>query len=510
MKTLVVARFEEDVSWYKRVPPDWKVMEVQKGREIENYGREVSSFLWAILRLYPSLEPTDLVAFVQGDPFDHCPDIDPFLLLDRSTDGFRALGDYTYVSNGDGFPHHQGIPVAECYEEWLGEEFPGSIRFAPGGQFVVNGADIKKHKPEFYERLLKEMDDDLKPWCMERIWPALFPPQRPQELQATFYCQATPATTYVRCELPARYLPGKVSATPVLFQSKDDYTIGDHDGAAIFQFAGDKYRALMVHAFQSKGIPCFIESDDNYFTSAPTMHKTGWEKQIGQGAHTIEGHKAILKWVDGAIVTTEHLAKQYRKVVKNVHVCPNTIDPLDWPTLKKRDDGILRIGWGASSSHAEDSKLVARAMEWASQQKDVEVVTIGLDPTWWKFRRKQIEWQDMPGFREALHELDIAIAPVIGTPWALCRSDLKALEGGMAGAAMIVSDVAPYDPWTDGENCLKAKTPKDFLRLIQHFVKNRDEVKQLGEAARKYVLRDRTTVRQVQAWRDALNSVEAK
>jgi hypothetical protein len=100
VKHLVVARHEEDTSWYSRIPSGWKLLEVQKGRELPNTGREASSFLWAILHLYPTLQDDDVVAFVQADPFDHTPDIDLFLLLDRPTTGFRALGDYTYLSCG--------------------------------------------------------------------------------------------------------------------------------------------------------------------------------------------------------------------------------------------------------------------------------------------------------------------------------------------------------------------------------------------------------------------------
>jgi hypothetical protein len=508
MKTLVVARYNEDVSWYEHVPSDWKIMEVQKGREVPNTGREVSSFLWAITQLYDELREDDLVAFVQGDPFDGCPDIDLFILLDteRPSDGYFPLGDFTYVSGGDGAPQHVGLPVYEGYCRYLERPWPGAVSFAPGGQFRVAGRDIlQRDKAEYHWLMDRASEDKDAPWVIERLWPTIFAPLHATDLKATFYCQATPVTTYLRCSLPARYLPGKVLRECVYAQDDEDYWFPLHEGAAVFQFAGDAFWAAMVHGLQDKGHRVLMEADDNYFQVAPQMKRTGWDKTI-KGAtkgHSLEGHAKILEWVDGCIVTTEHLAKQYRKRNPNVFVCPNTVDPIDWPQRAKIDDGILRIGWFASNSHVDDGNLVRRALEWASRQPNVEVLSMGFHPDW-RFPHRHIEWQDLQAYRQALFALDIGVAPIVGTPWALCRSDLKALEYTMGGAALVLSDVAPYSLFTHDENCLKAKTPADFLRCIQYLVQSRDVIKQLAAAGRDYVLTKRTTEAQIHLWREAI------
>jgi glycosyltransferase involved in cell wall biosynthesis len=501
VKHLVVARHEEDTSWYSRIPSGWKLLEVQKGRELPNTGREASSFLWAILHLYPTLQPDDVVAFVQADPFDHTPDIDLFLLLDRPTTGFRALGDYTYLSNGDGTPHHAGIPVKERYEEWLGKKWPGVVRFSPGGQFCVPGSAILRHPPAFWQRLLDVMGEEWNPWILERLWPSIL--ETPVAHRATFYCQSTPVTTYLRCELPARYLPGKVMRGAAMIDNDTTVDFPEQSGAAVFQFAGNAMEALQVMFLKDRGVRVLMESDDNYFTVAPSMKNTGWVKEKRAGPFSLDGHATILKHVDGCIVTTEFLAKQYRKHNPNVYVAPNSIDPLDWPELVKKDDGVLRIGWFASRSHTEDAKLVYRALEWASRQPNVEVWTAGYDPKW-RFPHGHFPWMDLPKLRERLAYLDIGVAPVKSTPWALCRSDLKAIEKAFAGAALVLSDVAPYDLFTDNENCLKAKDAREFYERIRHLVQNRDEVKQLAQAGRKYVTEERLITQQIDKWRDAV------
>lgn len=324
---------------------------------------------------------------------------------------------------------------------------------------------------------------------------------------ATWYHQATPATTYLRCELPARYLPGKVLGSCDLHESPDDYWFPDHEGTAVFQFAGDITWALMVHGLQAKGVRVMIESDDNYFTVAPYMDFSGWKRQIGQGPHTLEGHKSIVGWADGCIVTTEMLAKQYRKHNPNVYVCPNTVDPKDWPDIEKPEDGVFRIGWFASSSHYEDVPLVTSALDWASRQKDVEVVTMGVAPQW-KFPYRFLGWSDLDGYRAAMSLLDVGIAPVKGSPWAVCRSDIKASEYVMGGAALVLSDQPPYADWTDGENCLKARKPSDWVKAIKHLVRNREETKQLARESRGWVRRNRETPAQIHTWRAAVEGAD--
>ena len=74
----------------------------------------------------------------------------------------------------------------------------------------------------------------------------------------------------------------------------------------------------------------------------------------------------------------------------------------------------------------------------------------------------------------------------------------------MGGAAAILSDVAPYSLWADGENCLKAKDAGGFFKQVKHLVANRDEARQLAAAAKEHVLRERTTEAQIGLWREAV------
>lgn len=338
--------------------------------------------------------------------------------------------------------------------------------------------------------------------------------------QATFYRQATDSVAYWRCELPAKYLPGKVVNTTELRGRKRpdkrvDFLVSEdgepHEGAAIFQFPSSHEESLSMMIMQAQGIPTFVEVDDNYTQHDPLfMARSNWAQTIKNGKlpHSVQGHCSIVRnYADGVIVTTPVLAEAYAELNQNVHICRNSIDPDDWPELEKPDDGVLRFGWYASLSHDRDAPLIRKAMSWASRQPNVEVMTLGLDPAGWDFARTHYPWEHHVVLRKWLQRIDVGMAPVVRTTLADGRSDLKVLEYSMAGAVTIASDVPPYAWWKD-KPAMLAYNAAEFMEYVQFCVKNRDAVREMGRLARERVLRDRTYKTEIESWRAALASVK--
>src|SRR3990167_3501089 len=360
--------------------------------------------------------------------------------------------------------------------------------------------------------------------------------QRPEFL-AAFYCQGTPSTAYLRCLLPAKHLPGYVQQYfPVQKRVRErdakgrlrgvDIVFPRHEGTAIFQYPGDKVRALLMTYMQQQGFRVMVEVDDNYLAMDTTWaKKAGWTKK-GFGVHSVERHRRIASEADGIIVTTEHLARAYRKVNPNVYVCRNSIEPDDWYP-KDPDDGVLRIGWFASGSHRSDGGLISSALEWAGKQDGVEVVLMGVgaDRTvhvkedgetekitgevWQELRKVLFSHipptNDLGAYRKHMGCLDVGLAPVRRSISSDARSDLKAIEYAAAGALPVLSSVPPYDNWVDGEHCRKASTRQEFLNIVKHLVRNRDETKRLAREAHQYVIRERCIAREAEAWREAVS-----
>lgn len=333
--------------------------------------------------------------------------------------------------------------------------------------------------------------------------------------EATWWTQATAGVNYYRADMPAKHLPGKT----VGFESRDIQPCGDdfwfprqEGGAAVWMFPGNGTRAIaMAQMKTALGLRVLVEVDDNYTVSPPMPGLSTWQSHIdrsGQDRHSYEAHGKIVRQVcDGVIVSTPKLAEVYRRLHESVFVCPNSVDPEDWPAgePEHQPDGVLRIGWAGSASHGYDLADVRRALDWASRQPDVEVVVMGqLDPG---VKHRRIPWTDsLATYRESVSEIDVMLCPLRENAWSACKSDVKALEAAMGGACSVVSRTEPYRPWWDGDAPgYSAGSPKEFLKVVKHLVAHRDEVRETARLAREYALTERHIDNAIGLWREAIN-----
>lgn len=353
--------------------------------------------------------------------------------------------------------------------------------------------------------------------------------------KATFYSQSSTATTYYRCQLPSRHLPGLVNSGlgDAMLEEGDTFVFPRHEGMAVWQFPGDLARAAQITTMQRQGVPCFVEVDDSYLNAHQALFRAGWVEKANdtKSRHSVEMHKALVKQADGVVCASQMLVNQYRKVNPNTFLCPNQIEPTDWPPLVKPDDGVIRVGWFGSSSHKADAALARPALEWAAQQPNVEVWLMGVgadtvaeedaegnlvnahQKQWWTFKGEKGYWHsppdnDLPTYWSKLMKLDIGLAPVENNHWSDCRSDLKAMEYAMAGACPILSEVPPYENWESGKGCLKARTPRQFIDHVKNLLRDPARMRDLAQEAREYVLSERTAEQNVWYWEQALASAE--
>jgi len=211
---------------------------------------------------------------------------------------------------------------------------------------------------------------------------------------ATWWAQATPGVNYYRAEMPAKHLPGRtvrLETRDVQFEGGEHY-FPRQRGAAIWMFPGNITRWLLMAEMKDNGRRVLVEVDDNY-TTGPPVSLSGWTvKQRDNPDASYEAHVKIVgsKACDGVIVATPQLGRVYERFGKPTYVCRNSVDAEDWPEdPDHQPDGVLRIGWAGSASHQYDLADIRPALDWASRQKDVEIVVLGqLDPGVQVFARK--------------------------------------------------------------------------------------------------------------------------
>jgi hypothetical protein len=68
---------------------------------------------------------------------------------------------------------------------------------------------------------------------------------------------------------------------------------------------------------------------------------------------------------------------------------------------------------------------------------------------------------------------DVALAPLIPSEFNRCKSNLKMVEAGFAGCALIISDVAPYAQHLADKNCIKVAHKGDWNKAIRELTKEK-------------------------------------
>lgn len=193
---LVLARYNEDVSWAEASDPG-QVTVYNKGRPLDtplpvvplpNVGREAHTYLTHILRTYHQLP--DVTVFSQAWPFDHTGgDFDvAWFLTDAAVSGLmldlhvREWGPDGRLQRGRVPPSVR--PARLSFTDWFAKHVgvdlspPGiGLSYFAGAIFGVRRDAIRRHPKSYYEALLAELSDHPHPeeaYYLERAWPYVF------------------------------------------------------------------------------------------------------------------------------------------------------------------------------------------------------------------------------------------------------------------------------------------------------------------------------------------------
>jgi len=205
MLELVISRYNEDLTWLRDLPgtqSDVCAKVYNKGHplpptfvgvtELPNVGREAHTYLHHIIENYETL--ADYTVFLQGRPFDHCPDLMERLhrYEEQLRFGLVPLEDFIPLGHhctcdAIGMPQHQ-LPIAQTYRILFNElNTPHSFTFVVGAQFVVSRKAIQSRSHLFYRRAIEMVNKDRGAtingrndgltWgahIMERMWRYVF------------------------------------------------------------------------------------------------------------------------------------------------------------------------------------------------------------------------------------------------------------------------------------------------------------------------------------------------
>jgi hypothetical protein len=209
---IIVSRYNENIEWTTQLP---NVLLYNKGTELsgkyrvvhsehlngdgevsyryvyahydsievipyKNVGREGHTYYRYIYDHYDNLE--DYTVFLQGDPFDHSPNI--ISDLHKYINNKDLNIDFEYLTpdlidfNISGDIYHPDIPLIECYEKMFGvKEETLDMQYSRGAQFIVSKNQILKRPKEFYHKIVQMLDyhfDPIEGYVIERFHKAIF------------------------------------------------------------------------------------------------------------------------------------------------------------------------------------------------------------------------------------------------------------------------------------------------------------------------------------------------
>lgn len=181
--TLVLATYNEDLSWLEEITNDEiEIIIINKGKHIthpkikcitlENIGLCDNSYAYYISNFYNEL--SDYTILSQGHPFDHYEKMIEFINNKEYLNGYKPLTDKTiHIPRGEG--------TTIFVENILDFTFNG-INFPAGCQYCVPKEIIHSRPQYFWSDLFTKLpwkEDTFTAYFMERIWSLLFNPNIP-------------------------------------------------------------------------------------------------------------------------------------------------------------------------------------------------------------------------------------------------------------------------------------------------------------------------------------------
>ncbi len=208
---IIVARFNEDLSWLEKYKGDYDITVYNKGPKsagnfkqikLPNVGNESHTYLWHIVNRYDTIAPRTV--FIMGSAvsredrrpilntlltklkthtkseFDvSCHDVDDLKMnqYDFSIEEFeKSSKENTQIINNKKLDLSPERPFGKWYETNFGDYQSKKVCFVPN--FAVTREDIRRKPKSYYKHLLdKYLSDSIHPEVghyFERAWYAIF------------------------------------------------------------------------------------------------------------------------------------------------------------------------------------------------------------------------------------------------------------------------------------------------------------------------------------------------
>lgn len=295
-----------------------------------------------------------------------------------------------------------------------------------------------------------------------------------------------------------------------------------------------------VSAVRRAGKVVIADYDDNPFETSPYNPYYRWCGIKEFEVHWPDGHVEAL-WKDGmtgpkgekffdieanihrrdmcrasfgkadlVTCTVEPLAKEFRKLNKNVAILPNLMNFKAYPKVSMMPNDKIRIGWQGGVSHFEDLKMLLPILKTVSDSMDIDFCYFGdhrlgnMFKDIKGYRHEQYVPMEVYPYKLACMNFDIGLAPLVDNTFNRCKSAIKYFEYSMVGTPTIASNIPPYsDVITNEKDGILVIDEIEWSEAIYRLSKDKAFRKKLASNAYENVYRNFNADTKAHLWVEA-------
>lgn len=197
-----------------------------------------------------------------------------------------------------------------------------------------------------------------------------------------------------------------------------------------------------------------------------------------------------IKYADVVTTTNHALWRRIRKFNHNIEILPNAL-PFDTGQFQKKDiSGKTTFFWAGGASHAQDIAILRTVM--TNTQYDLTLMGDDGGSQWAKIkmlfagRAKITKMLPVDSYMTGFQG-NVMLVPIENNFFNQHKSNLKILEAGCKGMAVIASKVYPYYNGTDMPFVMYANTPAEWQSHIKYCIANPAFVQDMGAGLADHV-----------------------
>lgn len=286
-------------------------------------------------------------------------------------------------------------------------------------------------------------------------------------------------STYYRLTVPIKAVGGAVAG----FYAMGEAQVGAAQTVVLSKMTGVPGRdprdlVAVIRALQGGGRRQVLIDHDDDHRGLPAKPRALLD---------IPCYEACARAADGLVCTNPTLAGRLRGLNRDVRVLPNLVSLADWPEPAPLPDGPPVVTLAGSPSHADDWRLVERALREVRQTHAFTLRLVGFCPDYLRpLADEVIPWAPIERYPATLAGTAIGLCPLPDTGFNRCKSPIKAYEYALSGAAVIGSP-CQYGPVLDGGRGLVCRTPGEWAAALAHYLTDPDARATAARALRAHV-----------------------